>query len=142
MLRVAIGIVSILVCWNMYSSTAIAEEVKTQTTITSVQTQTIGEITTLSLDQLVSALVNLNGTELRSKGTLGFTWMDELVFETVQGTKIELELDDGRSVSKRALLCNPTPCNVELTLELQVSHYSGTVSLDAIGYDVEFLDDN
>lgn len=142
MLRVAIAIVSILVCWNTYSSTAIAEEVKTQTTITSVQTETVGEITSLSLDQLVSALVNLNGNEVRSKGTLGFTWMDELVFETIQGTRVDLELDDGRSVSKRALLCNPTPCSVELTLELQVSHYSGTVSLNAIGYDVEFLDDN
>lgn len=134
--------VFIVVLSNLIAFSTNAEEVKTQTTITSVQTETIGEITSLSVDQLVSAMVNLNGKELRSKGTLGFTWMDELVFETIGGTRIGLELDDGRSVSKRALLCNPTPCNVELMLELQISHYSGTVSLDAIGYDVVFLDDN
>lgn len=141
-MRLAIGMFTTMMCWYTVSNTAIAEEVKTQTTITSVQTETIGEITSLSIDQLVSAMVNLNGKELRSKGTLGFTWMDELVFETIGGTRMGLELDDGRSVSKRALLCNPTPCNVELMLELQISHYSGTVSLDAIGYDVVFLDDN
>ena len=136
-ISVLIAVLSSLVAFSTK-----AEEVKTKTTITSVQTETIGEITSLSIDQLVSAMVNLNGKELRSKGTLGFTWMDELVFETIGGTRIGLELDDGRSVSKRALLCNPTPCNVELMLELQISHYSGTVSLDAIGYDVVFLDDN
>ena len=123
------------------AGTAVAETVRTETAITSIESESIGDPKTATIDQLVSALKSFNGKVITMNGKLEYNVFDKLVFESDGGTRFIMELDDGRSVSKRVLLCKDVSCDVSLESELQIDHYSGKVSLNTIGFDVEFIND-
>lgn len=130
----------------------LATTLNAQSITTTVETTTIStdaNVNAASFIQLVSAIKSFNGQEIRVDGELYSNEIleDEFTIRLQNNLIFEIALDDGRSVTKKALNCpsvfssfdGKKGCPVSLTIELALGDmYDSYFSLGGVGYDVEF----
>jgi hypothetical protein len=129
-----------------------AHSVNAQNLMTKVETTTTisnSDINSANFLQLISAIKSFQGKELKLDGQLYSNEILEDAFTilTNQDIRLEISLDDGRSITKKARACpsvynsfdGQMGCAVSLTIELDLgSSTDSYIVLGGVGYDVEF----
>ena len=114
------------------------------TTVRTTTTISEDDINSATLSQLLLSMLSFDNKSMRFKGELFTTWSDNYILVTDEGIEFIVSLDDGRATRTKAQSCPDseasTGCTAELMVDLKVSLSVMGVRIDAIGYEVTFLD--